>query len=124
MIAEPVDSLRRAAETLSAGLADLPVAVRVVESEATVGGGSLPDEVLPSVALEVGGPGVSPDRLVAALRTGEPAVIGRIAGDAVLLDLRTVDDDQRAALGGALRAAVELSDLPAVEVAGPGAPRP
>ena len=116
MIAESVDSLRASAETLSEALADLPGQVRIVESEATVGGGSLPDEVLPSIALEIGGAGFSPDRLVAALRTGEPAVIGRIAGDAVLLDLRTVDPDQRQALGGALRAAMD--------VAHQGAPRP
>jgi L-seryl-tRNA(Ser) seleniumtransferase len=119
MIAEPVDALRASAEVLLAGLADLAAAVRIVDSQATVGGGSLPDEVLPSVALEIGGPGLSPDRLIAALRTGEPAVIGRIAGDAVLLDLRTVAPDQRAMLGGALRTAVATA-----AVGASGAPRP
>jgi L-seryl-tRNA(Ser) seleniumtransferase len=103
-------------------LADLPTPVRVVDSQATVGGGSLPDEVLPSIALEIGGAGLSPDRLIAALRTGEPAVIGRIAGDAVLLDLRTVAPDQRAILGAALRAAV--GTVAVVAAPGPGAPRP
>ena len=109
MIAEPVASLQAGAEAVLAGLGELAADVRVVESEATVGGGSLPDETLPSIALEVRGEGLSADKLVAALRTGEPAVIGRIAGDAVLLDLRTVDPDQRGALGGALRAAVDVA---------------
>jgi hypothetical protein len=46
-------------------------------------------------------------------------VIGRIAGDAVLLDLRTVAPDQRPMLGGALRTAVATA-----AVGAPGAPRP
>jgi L-seryl-tRNA(Ser) seleniumtransferase len=107
MIAEPVESLRSSAESVRESLTDLPVPVRVVESEATVGGGSLPDEVLPSIALEIGGPDPSPDRLMASLRTGDPAVVGRISGDAVLLDMRTVDPRQRPALGPAVRAAVQ-----------------
>jgi len=123
MIAEPVASLRAAAESVRDALADLGVPVGIVESEATVGGGSLPDEMLPSIALAVGGPGGSPDaspdrspdRLVAALRTGEPAVIGRIAGDVVLLDLRTVDPEQRLMLAGAVRAAVEATGTRARE---------
>ncbi|HEX7472478.1 MAG TPA: L-seryl-tRNA(Sec) selenium transferase [Candidatus Limnocylindrales bacterium] len=113
MIAESVDSLRASAEAVRDELEDVNVPIRIVESEATVGGGSLPDEVLPSIAIAVGGPDaapdLSPDRLVAALRTGEPAVIGRIAGDVVLLDLRTVDPEHRPALAGALRAAVDVA---------------
>lgn len=112
MIAEPIDSLRTSAESVRESLVDLPLQVRVVDSEATVGGGSLPDEVLPSLALSIGSAGLSPDRLMAALRTGEPAVIGRIAGDAVLLDLRTVDPEQRPALSPAIRAAVEGARRP------------
>ncbi len=107
MIAEPVASLRVGADAVLAGLGDAAADVRIVDSEATVGGGSLPDETLPSIALQVRGGGLSAEALIAALRTGEPAVIGRIADDAVLLDLRTVDPDQRAALGGALRAALD-----------------
>jgi L-seryl-tRNA(Ser) seleniumtransferase len=109
MIAEPVASLRTSAEAVVRDLGGLAAEVRIVESEATIGGGSLPDETLPSVALEVRAAVISADALVAALRTGEPAVIGRIAGDAVLLDLRTVDPDQRDALGGALRAAMDAA---------------
>jgi L-seryl-tRNA(Ser) seleniumtransferase len=112
MIAEPVAALRSDAESVRESLADLPVQVRVVDSEATVGGGSLPDEVLPSVALEIGGPDPSPDRLMTALRTGAPAVVGRIADDAVLLDLRTVDPEQRPMLGPAIRAAVQGARRP------------
>ncbi|MGH2406802.1 MAG: L-seryl-tRNA(Sec) selenium transferase [Candidatus Limnocylindrales bacterium] len=77
--------------------AALPGAV-AVPLEATIGGGSLPGQVLPSwgLALEGG----SAARLLLRLRRGRPAVIGRIDDGVVLLDLRTVaptDDDRLAA---------------------------
>ena len=48
-------------------------------------------------------------RLLATVRRGDPAVVGRIADDRVILDLRTVDprDDER--LVSAIRAALEAS---------------
>ena len=100
-IASTTDELRARAATL---VASLPEAVSMVEAKATVGGGSLPGEVLPSVALMVADR--SPDRLLALLRAGSPAVVGRIEDDRVLLDLRTVDPAQDQALAGAVRAAV------------------
>jgi L-seryl-tRNA(Ser) seleniumtransferase len=98
MIATNVESLRERADALAARIGE---AATVVEVRSTVGGGSLPGETLPSVALALGG-GSSTRRLT-ALRRGDPAVIGRIEDDQVLLDLRTVDPAQ----DGDLAAAVE-----------------
>jgi L-seryl-tRNA(Ser) seleniumtransferase len=66
-------------------------------SESTIGGGSLPGQTLDSWAVVIGRR--NPDRILAALRAGDPAVIGRIVDDSVVLDLRTVDpsDDERLA---------------------------
>ncbi|MBI3751347.1 MAG: L-seryl-tRNA(Sec) selenium transferase, partial [Chloroflexi bacterium] len=63
-----------------------------VPTEATFGGGALPGVTVPSfgVALIAG----KPDALAAALRTGAPAVIGRIEDGRVILDLRTVEPDR------------------------------
>ena len=102
---------------LSAGLTDLERRARAISdatgsrptiSESTVGGGSLPGQTLPSWAVAIDGP--APQRLLARLRAGVPAVIGRIVDDAVVLDLRTVEpaDDDR--LGRAIRAATEGSN--------------
>jgi L-seryl-tRNA(Ser) seleniumtransferase len=74
------------------------------ETQATVGGGSLPGEMLPSVALAIGGRGAT--SLLDRLRRGEPPVVGRVEGGAVLLDLRTVDPAQDADLARALIAAL------------------
>jgi L-seryl-tRNA(Ser) seleniumtransferase len=77
---------------------------RVIATEATVGGGSLPGETLPSRGLALDA--VSPDRLLRRLRAGTPAVVGRIEGGAVVLDLRTIDPADDVALGDALLAAL------------------
>jgi L-seryl-tRNA(Ser) seleniumtransferase len=81
----------------------------VVALRSTVGGGSLPGEVLPSFGLALRAR--SADRLLAALRHGHRPVIGRIEDGRVVIDLRTVpparDDDLAAAIdtaiGGAAR---------------------
>jgi L-seryl-tRNA(Ser) seleniumtransferase len=80
------------------------VTLSIASTESTIGGGSLPGQTLPSWAVAIGGP--PPQRLLAALRTGRPAVIGRIVDDAVLLDMRTVEPGADASLAEALRAAI------------------
>jgi L-seryl-tRNA(Ser) seleniumtransferase len=87
MISASAGDLRRRAEAVHGTIAS-PL-VSVVGLESTVGGGSLPGETLPSwgLALDVRGA----DRVLGRLRTGEPAVVGRIADSRVLLDLRTVE---------------------------------
>jgi L-seryl-tRNA(Ser) seleniumtransferase len=77
---------------------------QVVDTEATVGGGSLPGQVLPSRA--VCAPSAAPDALLARLRAGSPAVVGRIERDAVILDLRSVEPGDDEALAAALTAAL------------------
>jgi L-seryl-tRNA(Ser) seleniumtransferase len=100
MIATSADGLQARAEALAV---DLPVAVVALES--TVGGGSLPGETLPSWGLAV--TARSADRLLARLRSGEPAIVGRIDGGRVVLDLRTVDPASDEALRTGLRAALD-----------------
>ncbi|MEA2395155.1 MAG: L-seryl-tRNA(Ser) seleniumtransferase [Solirubrobacteraceae bacterium] len=71
----------------------------VVASTAKVGGGALPLLELPgpAVAVEVG--------LAAALRAGEPPVVGRIADGRLLLDVRTLTDDEAEQAAAAVRTA-------------------
>jgi L-seryl-tRNA(Ser) seleniumtransferase len=64
----------------------------VIPSESTVGGGSLPDESTSTfvLALTV----KSPDRFLKKLREVDPPIIARTETDLVLLDPRTVLDDE------------------------------
>jgi L-seryl-tRNA(Ser) seleniumtransferase len=71
----------------------------VVESVAKVGGGALP-------LLELHGPAVAVEAALAeALREGEPPVLGRLSADRLLLDVRTLTDDEAAQVAAAVRAA-------------------
>jgi L-seryl-tRNA(Ser) seleniumtransferase len=78
---------------------------RVVEAIARVGGGALPLLELtgPAVALDAGPEG--PDRLARALRDGEPPLVGRIHAGELVLDPRTLGDDELAAAAAAVAAA-------------------
>ena len=103
-IAEPIATLWARAESLATGVGDPRVGVR--GTWATVGGGSLPGETIPSAGLVVEAPGRTADLILASLRAGDPAVIGRAEGGAVLLDLRTVPPEADDALAAALARAI------------------
>lgn len=78
---------------------------KLIRTTARVGGGALPLLELhgPAVALDPGQAGA--DALAAALRAGDPALVGRIQDGRLLLDPRTLDDAEAEAAAGAVRAA-------------------
>jgi L-seryl-tRNA(Ser) seleniumtransferase len=87
-------TLRARAERLAKGIGE------VVEATAKVGGGALPLLELPGPVVAVDGPA---EALAAKLRAADPPVVGRIQDGRLLLDPRTLADDEidlvRAALG-------------------------
>jgi L-seryl-tRNA(Ser) seleniumtransferase len=95
---------RRALRRLAAPVRDA-LAARVVADRAQVGGGALPLAELPTAAVAVGTPALPAEALDARLRAGRPPVVGRIAEGRLLLDCRTVADDEVPALAAALAAA-------------------
>ncbi len=97
MIATPADQLQARAANWQDHLGTGEVA----EGLSTVGGGSLPEESLPTWLLRIEHP--SPDELAARLRAASPPLIGRIQEGALLLDPRTVLPDQEADLLSILR---------------------
>jgi len=101
-IAATEEELERRARAIVATVADPRVGAK--QSTSTVGGGSLPGQTQRSWSVTIESD--RPDRLLAALRTGSPAVIGRIVGDAVALDLRGVEPDDDAIVPLAIRAAI------------------
>lgn len=75
-------------------------AVEVIDGESLAGGGSTPEQTFPTALIAVEGDAVDLER---RLRAGNPPVIARIADERLLLDLRTVAEDEEAALLEALR---------------------
>jgi len=96
MLNEPAEAVRARADRL-AGLTD----GAVEETVARVGGGALPLAELPSFACAV------EEVLTAPLRRGEPPVIGVVRDGKLLLDCRTLGDDELDEVASAVAAARE-----------------
>jgi L-seryl-tRNA(Ser) seleniumtransferase len=75
----------------------------IIDGQSTVGGGSLPEESLPTVLLAYAVE--SPNAFAARLRRSWPPVIARVENDRVLFDPRTVLDEQDAQLLNGIRSA-------------------
>ncbi len=82
-----------------------------VEREGTSpGGGALPDVFVPTACVAVSHPQIAEGELLARLLRGDPPVVGRVARGKLLLDLRTVGEEQLSALAGALQRAAQKND--------------
>jgi L-seryl-tRNA(Ser) seleniumtransferase len=90
MILEPLDRVRQRAERL----ADLIPNALVRASQAAIGGGSTPDQSLPTFVVELKTENAA--KTERALRTGKPAILVRIEKGSVLLDCRTIQDSELA----------------------------
>src|SRR5207253_8522207 len=104
MLSASVTELRERAERLRAFVCGAGVMeeISIVDSEASVGGGAFPTARIPSIALAVGG---NVTQLERQLRSGEPAVVSRVADGRLLLDVRTILPRDDAAFASALRTA-------------------
>jgi L-seryl-tRNA(Ser) seleniumtransferase len=109
MLTRPVAELDRQARALARRLRRRfagRLQVQVVTSEGRAGGGSLPQTALPSRALALSVPALSPQKLEARLRQATTPVIARVEHGVVLLDLRTLLPGDQEALMAALEPVV------------------
>ena len=89
------DKLKAKAEDLENHLQGLDgFDIKIVETESEVGGGSLPLEKLPSYGLSISHDRCSEVDIERCLRYYETPIIGRIQDERVLLDIRTIFDDE------------------------------
>jgi L-seryl-tRNA(Ser) seleniumtransferase len=75
----------------------------VLDGASTVGGGSAPGSALPTRLIAVEVEGMSASSLESQLRHGKPPVVARIAGGRVVIDLRTVNEEDDAVLASVIR---------------------
>jgi L-seryl-tRNA(Ser) seleniumtransferase len=112
MITASPDALRQKARRLVAILKKTvghSLAVTTRPGASRVGGGAFPEHDLPTTLVTLtplpGAP--SPDTLRARLLATDPPLVGRIEADALLLDPRTLADDELRLVGEVLRQAAE-----------------
>jgi L-seryl-tRNA(Ser) seleniumtransferase len=93
MLEEPAEVVRARAERLAAATGG-----QVEESVARAGGGALPLAEIPSYACAL------EEELAAPLRSAEPPVVGIVRDGVLLLDCRTISDDEVDEVAEAIRA--------------------
>lgn len=96
MIRATADEIRERAKRVRAIIPSLDL----IEGRSVAGGGSTPDQSLPTWLLALPGDAIAAER---ALRAGDPPIIARIENDRLVLDLRTVLVEEEDDLVGALR---------------------
>lgn len=74
----------------------------IIAGESLVGGGSAPTSTLPTFLLAITAESASADQLAARLRAHSPPIVTRVEDGQVLLDLRTVFDDEESEIARAL----------------------
>jgi len=104
MLSAPVEEVRARATAFAARLArEAPsLTATMVDGASAAGGGAAPTAEIPTVLLRIVHRSKGSAQMAAQLRTGEPAVVARIADDALVVDLRTVSVEEEDALAGAL----------------------
>jgi len=95
MLSAKPDALEEKAHRLCAKLAThLPTGcARVVIAQSQMGGGALPGLLFPSFAVALTCEGLSPEAIERHFRHGNPPIIGRIAQDQFLLDVRCLFEE-------------------------------
>jgi L-seryl-tRNA(Ser) seleniumtransferase len=109
LIRQSLEEMAARAEQLRAALeeeAGTRAEVSVRKGQSVVGGGSTPGYSLPTRLVALAPKNISAAELAARLRRASPPVIARVEAGRVLLDLRTVFEDQETVLTAAVRAAL------------------
>jgi L-seryl-tRNA(Ser) seleniumtransferase len=109
MIHTPMDTLAKRAHLLAETIGGDLEGAHVARVDSTVGGGSMPGMSLPSWGIRIRVP--DPSSYAARLRTGRPSVFCRVGDDHVVLDVRTVADEEVPHLARAVHYALEGDDL-------------
>ena len=108
LVATPVAALERRARRWRRAIGQ---GAKVIDGRSMIGGGSLPEESLPTRLLALPSQAkLGVEAMARRLRLGEPPVIGRVEHDQLLLDPRTVDTREDKALAAAVKAALAATD--------------
>ena len=107
MITEKEETLLKRARKLRRLLRQVKgLQVEVIRDVTKPGGGSLPDLEIPTYCVGIRHEEITVDELAKRLREGEPPVIGKIRRDTLILDMRTVRDEEVRSIAEAVKRSV------------------
>lgn len=111
MLGENTDGIRRRSDALVSRLRHgSELKVILAESDSALGGGSAPNVPIKTVVIALRHSRLSEAEFAARLRLNDQPIIARIEGGQVLIDLRTVEPDEEAAIIEALNKLASPAD--------------
>jgi L-seryl-tRNA(Ser) seleniumtransferase len=104
IITRPLSEVNQKAEALAEMLKNLDnkAIIDIIDGHSQVGGGTLPVENIPTRLVSIKPLSISADALGKRLRKSAPPVFPRIQQDCILLDMRTIFDDEVEMTAGVL----------------------
>ncbi|MCK5762880.1 MAG: L-seryl-tRNA(Sec) selenium transferase [Clostridiales bacterium] len=93
MIAETYDSVNERANKLLKYFDNKDIDIRIIDGESQVGGGTFPLDVIPSALIEINSTKLSVSQISSKLRNLEVPIITRISENRILLDIRTLQEN-------------------------------
>jgi L-seryl-tRNA(Ser) seleniumtransferase len=113
IFADPPE-MRERAERVLRKLEGLDASVR--ESQSAIGGGSTPDQTLPTWVIELTVP--NPAAFERRLRLAQVPVIARIERDKIILDMRTIANEEEELLAAAVQTAAQTATVQTATLSG------
>jgi len=106
MLTQPLSEITRKAESLAAGIRNLPfagISATIQDDMSQSGGGALPTGTFPTKTVCIRHEHMSANKIESGLRLGQPHIITRIKEGMVILDPRTLTDEEIVEIVGALK---------------------
>jgi L-seryl-tRNA(Ser) seleniumtransferase len=103
MLSLTSEELRQRAQSIVDGLSSSSFQIELLDGESALGGGAGPTSTFPTSLIAITHSAKSAQDIEHQLRNASPSIISRISEGKVLLDLRTVFEDQLPALITALK---------------------
>jgi L-seryl-tRNA(Ser) seleniumtransferase len=109
MLTMPLEELRKQARRLQRLIRQETdkASVEMLKEQSQVGGGALPLQAVPTWALAVRPLKASADTLEAELRHLEPPIVARIVEDRLILDMRTIQEEELRTIARGMAAALK-----------------
>ncbi|SHF36673.1 L-seryl-tRNA(Sec) selenium transferase [Desulfofundulus australicus DSM 11792] len=105
-LAELEDRARKLAEQIRQKVGN-KATIELLPVISRVGGGAMPTAELPSMAVSIRPGQIDSENLASILRNGEPAIMGRVQDERLLLDIRTILPGEEEILIQAITAAFQ-----------------
>ncbi len=111
LISKPFPRIEKAASRLARKLKKTcgdRLMIETVDGSSMIGGGSFPTQELPTKLVAIQSTRDTVDELARKLRLGDPPVIARVADEKLLLDMRTVKENEHKEIVSSFQKIVEL----------------